>query len=113
MPKLTVKLGCPRCGFPANASLENDDCQEFLLFICPKCHSNVVYYDQKLDVISDRLLAKLVHRKKLKTCGVLKATPNFQRDASQPISEDDIINLRIALGTSDSIESFISNFSKK
>jgi hypothetical protein len=111
MQKVIIKLGCPKCGFPANASIE-DECQEFLLFICPKCHSNVVYYDHKLDIISDHFLAKLVWKKKLKTCGVLKVLPNYSRDKEQPINEDDIINLRIALQTSDSIESFLANFSK-
>lgn len=104
MHKVSIKLDCPKCGFLVNASLENS-CHGFLLFVCPKCQSNVVYYNNKIDIISDRMLSKLIKEKKLKMCGELGANPGI-RDG-QPINFDDIVNLRIALETSLDVSDFL------
>ena len=107
MHRIIVKIGCPHCGFPAVASLEYN-CQEFLLYKCPNCHSNVVYYNNKLDTISDQMLQKLIDKDKLKTCGLLDvASPNIPPVKDQPISTDDLIDLNIALESTTSVDDFI------
>ena len=102
--KVSLKLGCPKCGLPVNASIK-EYCHEFLLFICPKCHSNVVFYDNKLDIISDQMVSKLIKNDKLKQCGVLSVKALSRPD--DPISSDDIINLRIALHISKDVKDFL------
>jgi len=108
MHKVSVKLDCPKCGFPAHASIK-ENWGEVLLFICPHCHSNVVYYDNKVDIISDRLLGKLLRKNKLKTCGALDVPE--EHVGERPISEEDLIDLRITLETADSVESFLKKIS--
>jgi len=105
MNKLSIKLCCPKCGFPVNASIEENN-PECLLFICPKCQSNVVYYNNKLDIISDNMMRKLFKKNKLKMCGMMEIEPS-PGPKDTPITSDDIINLRILLETTDSVEDFI------
>jgi hypothetical protein len=105
MPEISLKLACPKCGLSVKASL-GDNCSEFILFVCPKCQSNVVYYDHKIDVISNKLLSKLIRNKRLKMCGVLKANTSLRNN--QPINFDDIVNLRIVLETSLGVDDFLS-----
>ena len=104
MPKVSIKLGCPKCGFPVKASIE-EYCHEFLLFVCPKCQSNVVYYNNKLDIISNRMVAKLLKRDKLKQCGILNV--NAMEKFDEPINSDDVVNLKIALQTSKDVDDFL------
>lgn len=102
--KVSIKMGCPKCGFPVQASIE--ECtHEFLLFVCPKCQSNVVCYDNKLDIISNRMVNKLLKSNKLKQCGILSV--KSLEKPEHPISSDDIINLRIALQTSKDVKDFL------
>jgi hypothetical protein len=103
MPKVSIKLGCPKCGFPVEASIE--DCHEFLLFVCPQCQSNVVYYNNKLDIISNKMLSKLIRKNKLKQCGILNVDATEKLE--EPINADDIINLKIALQTSKDVKDFL------
>jgi endogenous inhibitor of DNA gyrase (YacG/DUF329 family) len=103
MPKISVKLSCPKCGFPVSAAIENRH-HEFLLFICPKCQSNVVYYDNKLDIISDNMVKKLVKDHKLQMCGMLQIDA---KKSDCPITFDDIINLKITLETSNGVDDFL------
>jgi hypothetical protein len=102
--KVSIKLGCPKCGFPVNASIE-EYCHEFLLFVCPKCQSNVVFYDNKLDIISNKMLSKLIRKDKLKQCGILNV--NVSLKTEEPISLDDVVNLKIALQTSKGVDDFL------
>lgn len=104
MHKISVKLDCPKCGFPVNASLE-EDCRGFLLFVCPKCQSNVVYYNNKVDTISDFMVSKLIKNKKLKMCGILGAQSGSR--LGKLVDYDDIINLRIILETSLDVSDFL------
>ena len=102
--KVLVKLGCPKCGFSIRASVDRGS-HKFLLFICPKCHSNVVWYANKLDIISNKMFNKLLKNNKLKQCGVLSAKP--LEKPKEPIDSEDIINLRIALQTSEDVKDFL------
>jgi endogenous inhibitor of DNA gyrase (YacG/DUF329 family) len=103
MSKILVKLACPKCGSPVSAAVENGH-HEFLLFICPKCQSNVVYYGNKLDIISNKMVKKLVKEHRLQMCGMLQVnTPELDHT----ITFDDVINIKIALETSNSVDDFL------
>lgn len=107
MFKTVVKLECPSCGYPAHAIIQPQT-MKFLLFVCPDCQSNVVYYKHKLDIISDAMVNKLIQRNKLIECGNIanSETPPLN---CHTLTEDDIINLKIAIETSQSVEDFIKN----
>lgn len=111
MHKVIIDLECPKCRYSAKTSVE-ESYDGFLLFVCPKCNSNVVYYDNKMDIISDQLVHKLVRTRRLKTCGIIMGTPVVKRKLDQPVSSDDILNLKIALETSKDVSDFIRSMSK-
>lgn len=107
MPKTIVKLECPSCGYPAQAIIQQNT-MKFLLFVCPDCQSNVVYYKHRLDIISDEMVNKLIQRNKLIECG------NFTHTETPPpnchsLTSDDILDLKIVIETSKTIEEFIRN----
>ena len=93
---------CPNCSLPAEAVLEQSF-HKFILYKCPRCKSNVVCYSNKISVISDNLVKKLLKQGKLKFCGSIcfdtppKKKPSTSRDGV--ISESDIMDLRILLET--------------
>ena len=93
MNKTVIKLKCPKCDFGVKAELKGKF-NKFVLYFCPKCNSNVVFYNNKVDIISDAMVLEL--QKKLKTCGATYFSRNKSKKA---ITEDDIINLRILLET--------------
>ena len=97
--KKTVPLLCPKCGLTAVVTL-NEKYQKFLIYTCPECKSNVVHYNKKVEVISKRLLSKLMRKGKLKFCGNVQ----FKEVDKHPqigrvISKDDIVDLKILLET--------------
>ena len=106
-------LKCPKCRLRAKAIL-NEPFHNFIVYTCPKCQSNVVYFKNKVDIIPDRLLKKLISKRKLTFCGDINfsCTEN-QSDKKpttnkKPITEEDIIDLKILLETEDDIGRLIS-----
>ena len=108
MHNTVVKIECPKCGYPAQASIKMQT-MRFIFFICPECQSNVVYYDNKLDVISDAMVNKLIQRNRLIECGNITSAENSSVQKAQTISSDDLLDLKIAIETSKSIEDFLKN----
>lgn len=104
--KIDVKLKCPHCNFPIKARVRKNF-KGFLLYVCPRCNSNVVYYDNRIDIISNRLLKKILRQKRLISCGILHP---YNKAPSESISSDDILNLRILLETTGDVEEFLSHF---
>jgi predicted RNA-binding Zn-ribbon protein involved in translation (DUF1610 family) len=104
MPKISVKLACPKCGFPVSAAIENSH-HKFLLFVCPKCQSNVVHYNNKLDIISNKMVKYLVEKNKLQMCGMLQI--DMVPKPNHSITSDDVINIKIALGTTETVDDFL------
>lgn len=100
--KTEIELVCPNCDIHMKVFVE----QKFrgLLMICPHCFSNVVFYNQKLGVISDKLLSKLIKNDKLKACGIMNISRENIREA---ITQDDVIDLKIDLETSKSVDAFL------
>ena len=107
MHSVKTKLVCPKCGFPVDASFKKRP-REFLLFICPDCHSNVVYYNKKMDTISNELVAKLINNKKIRFCGMVDVF-NTHQGKRQPLTKEDVTNVKIALESSASVDDFLKN----
>ena len=106
MNKVSLRLICPKCHLDGNA-LVKESYKNCLVFICPKCESTVVCYDNKVDIISSELLQKLVKRGQLKFCGkarfISKKSPKSSKKSLfnevTAITEDDLLNLKIILET--------------
>jgi len=102
MKNKKIELACPECHLPANAVL-NVKFNKFIIYTCPRCRSNVVFYKNKVETISDKLVEKLLHQGQLRFCGKVLFN-NFQAAEAQssrekPITADDITNLKILLET--------------
>ena len=116
-----LALKCPQCELPAKAQLDTPY-HKFLIYTCPKCKSNVVYYGNRIDIISDRLLKKLVKTKKVKFCGnvsfnkdtrtrvKVKLPPSVKRlpPNTRKITKDDLLDLKILLETETDYDTFLS-----
>ena len=108
MPKLNLTICCPQCNHTVQASVK-DNYRNFLIFVCPNCHRNVAYYDNKVDIISDRLVKKLMSKKHLQYCGVLENNVAVMEHGSgKGLTRDSIMDLRILLETSQDVNDFIS-----
>lgn len=100
-----VSLECPRCTCSVKA-LVDPDCV-FVLYKCQKCKSNVVFYEGKVDVISDQLIIKLLARKKFRLQSNKKSS---NKTLKQPtvITEEQIENLRHLMATEKDFNSFLN-----
>lgn len=112
MMKKTLNLECPKCRLSAQASLDSPY-HRFIVYTCPQCHSNVVYYKNKVDILPDRLFKKLLKKQKLEFCGQIDFIPPKKRQRRKvsvrgPITQDDVLNLKILLETEKDTADFIS-----
>ena len=107
MPKISVRINCPECNLPIQASVVQEDYKDFLLYSCPRCQKNVVYYNNKVKIISDRILKKLISQKKLKYCGNLGVAP-MEQGRGKGLTKESVTDLKILLETSKDINEFIS-----
>ena len=108
--KKSITLKCPKCG-ETTPVLFHRSTRKFVLYTCPKCDSNVVYYNNHVDVISDALVQKLMKKGKLRFCGNLdlKSRPKESRPVrDRVISKDDILDLRILLAKEEDVEKIVS-----
>ena len=95
MAKSTLNLCCPKCGQSVEAELKKNKLK-FILYLCPQCRSNVVYYKRKIDVISDGLVKTLRAHNKLTQCGNTRYKKTREPDR---ITEESILDLKILLAT--------------
>jgi len=104
MAKSLINLHCPKCKHSVKAELKKNRLK-FILFSCPQCQSNVVYYSDKIDTISDDLVKTLKVHKKLTKCG-----DTFYKKGDEPekITEEAILNLKILLETEHDSKKIIS-----
>jgi predicted RNA-binding Zn-ribbon protein involved in translation (DUF1610 family) len=99
----TLTFECPKCGHGARAELDGD--YRFLIYKCPNCDSNVVYYNNHLDVISDKMIEELKKKKRLRYCNNVFSKPPSKNKvsdldkSSEAITEDWITDLKILLET--------------
>jgi NAD-dependent SIR2 family protein deacetylase len=114
MAKTILSLACPKCHFPARAEIEKF--HKFIIYICPKCQSNVVFYDNKIDILSDHMINSLKKKKKLRMCGnalfpvsLTEEIPPIKDDPSKEgITKDKILDLKILLETEKDLGSLLS-----
>ena len=108
MVKTKVKLECPKCGFPIVTYFERGRSKAFILFICPDCHSNVVYYNGKTDIVSNELIRKLSQdgRIKIQKAVEVECPVSGRR---QPITGEDVSNVKDILEKSSSVDDFLHN----
>jgi len=108
---IVLKLTCPKCGTPARAEVKKR-LYKFLIYICPKCRSNVVYYDNKTDVLSDKFVEIMTRRNKLQFSeeAIFPKLPKKppRKMIGEGITEDKITNLKILLNTENDFDTFIS-----
>ena len=115
MDKISLNLKCPKCGLPARAQLE-ESYRKFIIYTCPKCRSNVAYYDNRIDIISNQLLRDLIKKKQLRYCGdvlfmsnQLKELPLLESNpCSEVITKDMITDLKILLNTEEDFDNILS-----
>ena len=114
---IILNLKCPKCGAPARAQVKKQ-LYKFLIYVCPECDSNVVYYDNKIDILSDKLMETMAKENKLKFTGnaifpkkhaeSTKTAEVPVKSVGEPITEEKITDLRILLNTEKDFDSFIS-----
>lgn len=108
---IVLKLKCPKCGCPARAKVKKQ-LYKFLIYVCPYCDSNVVYYDNRIDVLSDKFIESMAEKSKFKFSGApifpkrLKKLP--KKTSGKEITDDDILDLQILLNTELDFDSLIS-----
>jgi hypothetical protein len=113
--EIIVSLECPKCHFPARAHVEKF--HKFIIYVCPKCQSNVVFYDNKIDIISDKMVKSLKRSKKLRFCGnalfppldAEKVPPAPPCQSGGGITDDGIVNLKILLETEKDFNKFLAS----
>lgn len=107
MAKITLSLRCPVCGLPINAEVR--EFMKFIIYLCPRCSNNVVFYKNKTGILSDKMIRFLKKRKKLKFCGrvYFKSLPKTSSH-SENITKDKITNLKILLNTETDFNTLLS-----
>lgn len=109
MNKIIINLKCPKCHFPARAEVKNK-LYKFLIYTCPKCSNNVVYYKNKVDILSNKYVESLRKKKKLQFCGdaLFPLSKNIKKKKTEEITQDKIIDLKILLETEKDVDTFLS-----
>ena len=105
-----LKLQCPKCHSPARAKVDKK-IYKFLIYVCPVCKSNVVYYDDRVDILSDEFMNTLIKDKNLTFCGDAvfpKVVPSNSNLKDEPITTDRINDFKILLNTEKDLAKFIS-----
>jgi transposase-like protein len=106
---VVIELICPKCKSFSKAVIE-EEYRKFLIYTCPRCNSNVVYYNNKVEIISDVLLKNLMKQKKLSYCGDIVFMPLENELKKGTIIDDDkIADLKILLATESNIDKIISS----
>jgi hypothetical protein len=109
VPKLTLNIHCPECNHTIQASV-TENYKDFIILVCPKCHKNIVCYDNKVDVISDQCVKKLISKKHLQCCGVVEtdAQASAECGSGKGLTNDSLTDLKILLETSQDVNDFLS-----
>jgi hypothetical protein len=82
---------------------------KFVIYVCPQCNSNIAQYEDKISVISNRIIRALVKHKKFKCCGELYFKKSEKVSRPQNLTDDVMLDLKILLETSKDVDSFIKN----
>ncbi len=106
---IVLKFQCPKCGSPAHAEVK-DQSYKFLLYVCPRCHSNVVHYDNKTDILSDSFALSVAKEYNLQFSGqaVVPKPKESSKEVPKEITEDTVLDLKILLNTETDFDTFLS-----
>jgi len=107
---VVLKLRCPKCNSPARAEVK-ERMYKFFIYICPRCQSNVVNYDNKTDILSDKYVETLSKKYKLQFSGRAIFPKTLKKKVKKPsteIDKDKITDLRILLNTETDLDDLIS-----
>ena len=100
MAKTIASFICPKCFCPVDTVV--DSIYLFVLYRCPECRSNVVCYGNKVSIVSNRLINKLIASGRLKIFSDKKLVSE-----TSCISEDQIQNLHMLMETEKDFDSFL------
>ena len=103
------KLKCPKCFSPAHAEMDKN-VYKFLIYKCPVCDSNVVYYDNKVDILSDEFVRKFSRDSNVVHCGEAlfpRISPSNGKTSDEEITRDRIVDLKILLNTESSLDNLL------
>lgn len=110
MDKMTYyKLKCPKCNSPAHAKMDKK-VYKFLIYRCPVCESNVVYYDNRVDILSDEFMKTLIKDENITYCGDAlfpKISPSNEKIIDKEITKDRISDFLILLNTERNFDKFL------
>lgn len=107
MADVITTFECPKCNCAVKVEIKSKF--KFLLYRCPKCQSNVVFYDNKVDIISDKIISKLASKKKLRLFGFKAPIKRIKKEARKyPLDKDAVTNLKILLETEKDFDTFLS-----
>ncbi len=107
---MVLKLMCPKCGCGAQAEVIKKQ-YKFLIYICPKCDSNVVYYDHKTDILSDKFVELMTKKNILQFSGRAifpKPKKSSKKVVGDGITDDKIVDFKILLNSEIDFDTFIS-----
>ena len=111
MSGLYIKAVCPKCGYRIGARINST--KKFILYSCPGCDRNVVIYENKIDVISQKLVKEMIKKGYLESCGIIGLSAQKKirekKGRLKNITKEDIIDLKILLETRDDVDSVIRN----
>ena len=106
MAKITIDIQCPKCHFMVKAEIKKFF--KFVMYCCPNCGSNVVFYNNKIDIISDKFLEKLKKKKRFQFCGDAIFSMNVKSNKKSSITKNQILDLKILLETVKDFDEFLS-----
>lgn len=107
MADIFITFECPKCRCAAKVEIKSN--YKFILCTCPKCKSNVVFYDNKIDIVSDKIIYKLWAKKKLRLYGYRTPVKKLEKKSSnRQITGDAITNLKILMETETNFDSFLA-----
>ena len=87
---------------------------KYYLYCCPQCKSNVVFYNNKVDVISDRMVKYLKDSGRIQYCGDATfpkkriKTTVVKQPLRGKITRDQLVDFKILLETSANFDDFLS-----
>jgi len=103
------KIECPKCHSPAHARVDKKT-YEFLIYKCPICDSNVAYYENKVDILSDEFMQSLLKDQNFKYYGdalVYRVAPSKNNIEEKEITPDRINDFLILLNTEKDYKNFL------
>lgn len=101
-----IIVQCPKCKIKTTIELKKA-LYKFIILRCVSCNSNIVYYGNKMSIISDDMVKNLRKEKKLRVCGNTFVSVK-KPVRKEPITKEDLLDLKILLETEKDFNKFLS-----